>query len=269
MFFKKRIVRIFPSLFIFTIITTCIVGPLLTTLSLNHYFTNPLTLKYGTNIFLNTNYELPGVFTNNLYPKVINGSLWSLRLEVIFFVITVIIWSFNKKMVTITCILTLILQLFINYIPNTFMQSVVGLLPYYFIGCMYVFKPLQKVLNINLSILCLMILSFITIHHPIKEIIIVIVYANVIFSFVFHQKNNFHHFAKKTELSLGIYIYGFLMQQLTIHYFIKWKLPIHFLTTFVISLSLTVISSYVSYHLVEKNNSIFIKFCTKHIHFMN
>ncbi|MCX4198562.1 hypothetical protein OMR07_26260 [Methylobacterium organophilum] len=44
------------------------------------------TWTYLQNILLVTRYELPGVFTGNIYPDVVNGSLWTLPLEVLMYI---------------------------------------------------------------------------------------------------------------------------------------------------------------------------------------
>lgn len=80
-FLKKRVSRIFPALFVCTLLTAVILGPLLTRLTVEDYFAHPGTLLYLKNAFLSPVYFLPGVFENNTYPNAVNGSLWSLPVE--------------------------------------------------------------------------------------------------------------------------------------------------------------------------------------------
>lgn len=59
---------------------------MVTQFSLGRYLAADGTWTYLQNILLVTRYELPGVFTGNIYPDVVNGSLWTLPLEVLMYI---------------------------------------------------------------------------------------------------------------------------------------------------------------------------------------
>lgn len=81
-FFAKRALRILPALFVVSVLTAYLIGPLVTTASVGHYFDSPLTHAYALrNATLRTDYLLPGVFAHNPYPRAVNGSLWTLPTE--------------------------------------------------------------------------------------------------------------------------------------------------------------------------------------------
>ena len=79
----SRVLRIFPALIICVSVSVFILGPLLTTLSLNDYFSHPKTWNYLGNALgvLKMEWVLPGVFTENARPSM-NGSLWTLTVEI-------------------------------------------------------------------------------------------------------------------------------------------------------------------------------------------
>ncbi len=84
-YFVKRALRILPGLAVLLALSVLVLGPVLTTLSTNAYFEHPATWRYlydNLRIFPQT-YALPGVFTGNPYPHAVNGSLWSLPVEVL------------------------------------------------------------------------------------------------------------------------------------------------------------------------------------------
>jgi peptidoglycan/LPS O-acetylase OafA/YrhL len=81
-FIAKRLLRLIPGLAGVTLFAILVVGPLVTSYSLHEYFANKDTWKFLSNIYLKIRFELPGVFLSNPYPKAVNGSLWSLPLEV-------------------------------------------------------------------------------------------------------------------------------------------------------------------------------------------
>lgn len=81
-FAAKRVLRIWPALIVVVLLAWCVLGPLLTTLPLTDYWRNPMGWDYLRNILLQTRYNLPGVFANHPLANTINGSLWTIPMEV-------------------------------------------------------------------------------------------------------------------------------------------------------------------------------------------
>jgi len=66
----KRVLRVFPALIILLLLTTFVLGPLATNLSLKDYFSQGHTYSYLTNVRLfRLQYDLPGLFQENPYPN--------------------------------------------------------------------------------------------------------------------------------------------------------------------------------------------------------
>ncbi len=79
----KRGLRLLPALLVCLLLTALLLGPLATTLSTSAYLEHPQTHGYVVlNSWMWTYDGLPGVFEDNAYPKSVNGSLWTLPLEV-------------------------------------------------------------------------------------------------------------------------------------------------------------------------------------------
>lgn len=83
-FIILRLGRIWPALAVCVLMTTFVIGPIVTTLPSNEYAKRPETLQYLlTNICMyKTQFALPGVFENNLLKTGVNGSLWTIPVEV-------------------------------------------------------------------------------------------------------------------------------------------------------------------------------------------
>lgn len=81
----RRMLRIFPPLFAVVAITVFIIGPMFTTWDLHEYRTHEQTWRYllGTSFLFPLQHYLPGVFADNPYPSSVNGSLWTLPMEVV------------------------------------------------------------------------------------------------------------------------------------------------------------------------------------------
>ncbi|MFZ2113276.1 MAG: acyltransferase family protein [Solirubrobacteraceae bacterium] len=82
-FAVKRALRIMPALIVVLLASALILGPLTTVDPLRAYLDNPETKAYVVNnTMMQSDYDLPGVFLHNLYPLAVNGSLWTLPLEI-------------------------------------------------------------------------------------------------------------------------------------------------------------------------------------------
>lgn len=83
LFLAKRILRIAPGLLAALLLTACVLGPLASSLPPADYFASAAPWLYvlrNLSLYAVT-YDLPGLFAHAPYPHVVNGSLWSLRLE--------------------------------------------------------------------------------------------------------------------------------------------------------------------------------------------
>ncbi len=78
----RRALRIFPGLVAVVLLSMLVLGPLVSKLSLSEYFRQPSFLRYLDALLLYPMpFSLPGVFYDNPYPIVVNGSLWTLPYE--------------------------------------------------------------------------------------------------------------------------------------------------------------------------------------------
>jgi peptidoglycan/LPS O-acetylase OafA/YrhL len=87
-YLAKRALRIFPGLLVATVVSAFVLGPFVTTLPLGIYLSRPEPYQYvlGNTLLDQTVHELPGVsFVDNPVGLEINGSLWTLRLEFLMY----------------------------------------------------------------------------------------------------------------------------------------------------------------------------------------
>lgn len=87
-FWAKRVLRIWPGLIVVTAVSAFVLGPCLTSLPLPDYFSSSGTFKFFYHLKLSgAHNELPGVFTGNPLPKAVNGSLWTIPIEVDWYLV--------------------------------------------------------------------------------------------------------------------------------------------------------------------------------------
>jgi peptidoglycan/LPS O-acetylase OafA/YrhL len=82
----RRARRIMPALALVVLAWVFVLGPLFSSVKLHAYAGSPLTLRYLGNLVFHVAYALPGVFTSNPIPNAVNGSLWTLPIEVAMYI---------------------------------------------------------------------------------------------------------------------------------------------------------------------------------------
>ena len=93
-FLAKRALRIFPGLFVATVLSAFVLAPTVTTLWPSAFLGRPEPYEYvvGNTLLDQTVHELPGViFVNNPVGLEINGSLWTLRLEFAMYLMVLVL----------------------------------------------------------------------------------------------------------------------------------------------------------------------------------
>ena len=144
-----RCFRLFPALILLLIVTTFIMGPILSNIPIKDYFSNIETWYYlFSNLILAPLYHLPGVQNISGVPFELNGTLWTLPFEFgcYLFLLGAFYLIKDKKNVASVFIVCLVLFMML---PSDILISVSGI-PY-FSECRY-------------SIACFAIGSFFAIH---------------------------------------------------------------------------------------------------------
>jgi len=76
-----RIIRIYPALTVEVLISAFLIGPFVTNLNISAYFRDPMFFHYLVNVTGHISYLLPGVFTDNPLPNIVNWQLWTVKWE--------------------------------------------------------------------------------------------------------------------------------------------------------------------------------------------
>jgi len=90
-FVAFRVLRIYPALSVEVLLSAFIIGPLLTAAPLAHYFHDPQFREYLLNITGDIHYRLPGLFAHNPYPDIVNAQLWTVPFELLCYVAIVVL----------------------------------------------------------------------------------------------------------------------------------------------------------------------------------
>lgn len=246
-FVFSRIFRIMPALIFVLIITVFVFGVVLTKLSLSDYFSELNYFSYiRHNILFYTDYILPGVFNDNLYPNIVNGSLWSLRYEVGCYIVLFFLFLLLNKGNRNYFIIPILLIFVDSLLPSRFILKFIDnnpekyLLPLSFAYGAF-FAIFADKIKINIYTTIGSILLFLLAKNTqFAEVILIFTSCNVLvylFSLRFVIK-----LKPKHDISYGIYLWGFLIQQTIFYYFGSMFVGLHCLFAVLVSIFLALIT---------------------------
>ena len=258
-YFVKRSLRIFPALITDLLIAVFIWGALVTTLPLSEYFSSFDTYRYLQNVFLyKIIFNLPGVFINNPYPNVINGSLWTLPQEFACYVgLALLHWTAilkNRLIYAVFYCASLIAGLFIlntrffeAAIPGTsFVFNSLFTVAAFF-GAGTLFYLFRDKIPLKASVaLVLLIVWFAGFYLDFPLLFNYLCLPYIVLWFVFEPRLALHQAGKYGDFSYGIYIYSFPVQQTIIYYLgSDLPVPVMILLSFLLTIPLAVFSWFV------------------------
>ncbi|MET4483346.1 peptidoglycan/LPS O-acetylase OafA/YrhL [Bradyrhizobium sp. F1.13.3] len=123
-FMGLRAIRIFPALGAEVVLSALILGPLLTVLPIKEYFSDPLFARYLFNLIGHVQFVLPGVFSNNPIPNVINSQLWTIPFELLCYIslgVLAIIGAKKRRWIILASALVLEITIFIRDQPGSWL----------------------------------------------------------------------------------------------------------------------------------------------------
>ncbi len=223
-FAQKRVIRIFPALWMIVILTFLIIGPIVTTLPVREYFGNMQTWKYLGSCLLLPEQGIPGVFETNIYPGVINGSLWTLRIELVCYVFLMIChaWKLTQKKylkwLYPMFLLGLFLCLFVD-MPLFLLAKKYFVLLFSFYNGMMLWVYRDKI-RVRYLAAGMMLAGFVvTMVSDLPDLGICLLFPYAFAVFVFSVPQCGKRLAKTGNLSYGIYLCAFPLQQCVTAYF--------------------------------------------------
>ena len=245
----KRIVRIMPA-YITTILLCYLVGYFFSTASATDYYFSSQSLKYlVANLSFMNFIEpcLPGLFTDNTYGPFVNGSLWSMKLEVIFYILVPLIVFLMQKvnktivLVIVYILLTIYNQFFDNSV-NTFIYFFSGtaILLYFDWFCQHI-KWIFPFCLVYMIIIFFFDYSFLYYIEP-------LVFSATIVAIAYYCKP-LNFLQRYDNISYGLYLYHFPVIQVLVQY----KLHQHNIyITFIFALIITILLAIISWYIIEK-----------------
>jgi peptidoglycan/LPS O-acetylase OafA/YrhL len=262
-YLAKRMLRIFPGLLLL-LAATVVLGACVTTLPISTYFTDPGTRFYFFyNALLYPAYSLPGVFAGLPYPVAVNGSLWSLPVEFLMYLVFPLVYWVSRRLggsaflvffaAALCCASLYWVRVAPVSVPFVFygtgLPSVLDVAPYFFLGSVFALTGVSKHLNPSVALFLIGVLVFFRPDSGLwMELALYLVAPYCVLAFATSASPVLQHAGRYGDPSYGIYLYGWPMQQLAL-LLVPNLTPIG---NTLIALPLAAIAAYGSWHLIEK-----------------
>ena len=251
----SRVLRIYPALLMSVVLCALPLGLAFTHLPISDYLHNARVLNYIVeNLRFNTNYELPGVFVNTPVSNTVNGSLWTLAIEVYAYFMVVIFALLgllkSRSLFNVTAAMLVLLYMkepagFL-LVPGEWDTPVFIPLAGFLFGA-FVYVNRCHIQGRLRYIVLLLIIYGIFQDSVVHRTLFTVAVGYVVLVIGFHQKLQLNIFLKN-DYSYGIYIYSFPIQQA-----IVFSLPdLQPLQHFVLAMLCILPLAALSWHLLEK-----------------
>jgi peptidoglycan/LPS O-acetylase OafA/YrhL len=209
-FAARRALRIMPGLTVAVLVTAFLVGPLFTSKSPQQYFASPAPWAYSiANIMLRPIGTLPSVFTHNPFPSA-NGSLWSLPTEVMAYFLLATAAAYGALRSRRVLVAGLLVAASASAgAPGHWSLRLISV----FFGAVVLYLYRDRVpLRADLAavLMALWVGSYST---RFSAAVAVIALPYLVTFFAYRSPKRLRRVCAAGDVSYGVYIYAFLMQQ--------------------------------------------------------
>jgi len=259
----KRILRLYPAAILVILLSACLLGPLTTTLAPNAYFKHPQFFQYlRTCSLIKIYYFLPGVFQSSPLGPVVNGSLWTLSLELKLYAAVLLAGYIRNNKVYNTlmaiCLFALLaIDFFYSRLLKEQMTGVLGrdfvLSPYSQLAVFFILGVLCQRFSHRISIsnswlLAVPVAGLVLIFSPsLFEPAFLLLLPMLLLYLAVNNSSWLRKITPTADLSYGIYLFAWPVEQLEVNYLHLDK-PI---ALFLVNIALVVPLAAGSWYLVE------------------
>lgn len=225
-YLAKRALRLMPALIVAALFCALVVGAFTSTLPLGEYLRDPLTRSYvwDNSLVFPIQYALPGVFDGNPYPVAVNGSLWSLPIEVVAYGMVLALgalgilrrraWVFGFFLVVLFVHLRLPDSRFLGdgvwfHMPVVQLWE---LLAIFLVGTLaYLYR--EKIVLSPALMLAMLALMVVTLKTSMAQAVYLVTVPYTLFVVGYALWPRLRSITRPGDVSYGVYIYAFPIQQ--------------------------------------------------------
>lgn len=252
-FFTARALRLFPALVFSTFFTIIICG-LVSEWGQIMYYTSSTTWEYMKNSIFWRVYYLPGVFTGNPYGPTVNGSLWTLPVEFVCYILCFVAMKLKlmkKKTYPFTIPVVVagaVLVWFLGFTIPLARELIRPVLLFY-IGMGYWIY--REHINFNIRNLIVAITAFVLLMVIGQgTLAILLAFPYIMMHLWFGTKQCSPKLGRLGDYSYGIYLWGFPVQQMVMHFYPDFTMePV---LNAIISIPISILFGVITYWVAEK-----------------
>lgn len=259
-FWARRILRIFPGLILVCVVTLFVLGPALSTLGPAGFLTAPDAYRYLWNIALYPIYDLPGVFVGQP-SNVVNGALWTLPVETAMYAGVALFGLAGARFSAIALPLVAAALLagslyWLRVAPpaqpvmawGTVWTTALDIAPYFPLGAFVAMLGLEKFCR-PLPALALAALGALALDNKLAQEVWMALTLPPLAIGLGLRHYRWLKSLDGHDLSYGVYLYGFPIQQSLIHF---WGTELNGALNFIAVLGLALLCAALSWRLVER-----------------
>lgn len=261
-YIEKRIRRILPA-YLIVIIFCFLLGSFITTIGTKDFFTSKETYKYLIANFSFLNFiqpTLPGVFEHNPI-QAVNGSLWTMKVEVMFYIsVPIILYLLKKYKVIFVMISIFLFATIYNYCFTVLYEQTnndlyllirkqIGSQLMYFYSGTFILLYLDKFTKyLKFFFPIAIVVYYYQDSNYLFSTFEPLAFATILIGLAYNLK--YLNFLRKYDnISYGMYLYHYPIIQTIIYY----KIPqFNIYLAFFLTLILTILISLLSWKFIEK-----------------
>jgi peptidoglycan/LPS O-acetylase OafA/YrhL len=265
-FLWARILRIYPALFLMVFLTVFLLGSSFTELPLATYFSLSETyvyLAYNTSLFVDIAHFLPGVF-NGMLDQMVNGSIWSLQIEVRLYALLALLWLFLRmkgqdriilfKVIVVAWASAAVVLLFADhfYLPNadSLIRANFRHAPLFLVGAAFYILRNYVVLSPWVFFTLVTGLLASTTNKDLFLVAYVFSIGYIVFFLAYVPSSLLRRYNKLGDYSYGLYLYAWPVQQSVVAMMPGTSAG----KMIVISGAISFVLAFLSWHIVERRS---------------
>jgi len=260
-FVALRALRIWPGAIVCALFIALVVGPLFSRVSLDTYLTSETTWRWvihNTSLMGHVGGPLPGLFEANHLRSLVNATVWTLPVELKCYVIVLLVGLagvIGSKPRTLICVVIAggIFALFANHPPSyaplgDFFTLQIAYsfypVPFFLLGMLlYAFRN-----HVRLSWLPALVLAVAYVLTRFSFVSTLLLYPAFAYGLLWLASADFlKKIRPKHDYSYGIYLYGFVVQQIVASVSPSWNNY----EALLVAVPITVVLAAFSWHCVE------------------